>query len=140
MTGLNTDDIPNTVAITVAITVAGALQGIGIIAGGVDPPRDLTDHAAVKKYEDRVDFFFRMWDKDGSGEIQVKDLLSRLSTKHNETFRRIDELVGRWEKFDVDGDGKIQLSEFKKLVAEDNSAVETFTKLFQGDIGTLVKA
>ena len=90
-------------------------------------------------FESRVEFFFQLWDKDGSGSIETDELICRLSDTNDETFSQVDALVARWQNFDKDGDGKIDLAEFRAAMIEDDSAVTTFTRLFHREsLGSMV--
>ena len=111
------------------------MEGLGMLATGYPPPEPGTP-AATKMYEEKVAFFFSMWDVDNSGEIDKDELLQHFNKHHDQSFKRIDALIKKWEEFDVDGDGKIGYEEFKKAAVVDDSAMQTFAEIFHKDTRT----
>jgi len=62
--------------------------------------------------------FFKAWDKDGSGSLEVKELVSMMTDEPLKLPKDVAEKTAKriMETVDKDGDGTISLEEFLTVV------------------------
>ena len=64
---------------------------------------------------------FRLFDKDGSGKISLRDM--RLLARQIGEKVTDETLLDMIDEFDLDGDGEIDLEEFLQIMANDDLEV-----------------
>lgn len=87
----------------------------------------LTDFAETGSVKDKLLWAFRIYDKDMSGSISVKEMVEILGTAYTlEGFNKgeaADRVEHIFSLLDTDGDGEISLKEFIKGCSQDRELI-----------------